>query len=464
MKLKTKIQLFIVVLLLIVSSSEFIIFIKKEEHRLIKIRENICYALINKMESDVKYALTIKNKKFLKVILENYSNINFIENILVYIGDKEFLSLKNNFSLSTRYVEKRFKFINIFKNEGAASLTSFNIRIYYNINDIRQAIKHSINYLIILLLIFITISFIVISFFLERFLSPLENFLETIKETINGNYKLMSTSYKTEFLPVFKAYNQLILNLKDKIISLEEANKELKNRILEIQKLQDMIIRQEKLATLGTISAGIAHEINNPVGAIRGLSELALLLKKEDKYEEYFRKIIAHCDRIKEIVSRVKEVTKEIDSKKMEKVNIKNIINDVIELCKNAKIISNKIKIKGNFNTSNIEIKCIKNQIFQVFQNLITNSADALNGEGEITIDLFEFESNLIITFADTGPGIPEPIREKVFDPFFTTKGPKGTGLGLYIVYGIIKNHGGNIQILPSEKGAKFEITLPLNP
>jgi signal transduction histidine kinase len=461
MKLKTKIQLFVTLLIIIISASELIIFINKEKDRATKIRQNICHALINKMEDDIKYAVTIKNKKFLKTVLKNYTNINFIENIAVYIGKKKYISLKKE-KFSKNYVEKKLNFTNIF-SAGATSLTTLKIRVYYNTNDIKQITKNSINYLIILIIIFIILSFIIITVFLNKFLSPVENFLNTIRATINGKYTLMDTTQKTEFLPIFEAYNKLILNLKDKITKLEEANQELKNKIIEIQKLQDVIIRQEKLATLGTITAGIAHEINNPVGAIRGMSELALLIKDKDKYEEYFNKIINLCDRISNLVRRVKNVTQEIDSKKTELVPIKNLIEDVLELCKNAKIISNKIKIEGNFRNSKIILKCIRSQMFQVFQNLITNSAHSIKGNGIIRIDVFKDNDSLIeIIFSDNGTGISNKIKDKIFDPFFTTKGPTGTGLGLYIVFGIIKNHRGMIELLPSEKGAAFKITLPL--
>ncbi len=465
MKLITKIQIFVILLLILVTSAELILFLNKEEERLVKIRKDMCLTLINKMESDVKYAVTIKNKKFLSNILKNYANINFIEDIDVFLGDKEYFSLNNKKIIGKYFVEKQFKFIDVFEKKAAIKLTSLKIKIFYNINDIKEVIKGSLIYLLTLLIISIIVSLIIIYIFLERFLSPLEKFLFTIRATINGEYRLMDLPEKSEFLPVFKAYNQLILNLKDKIKGLEEANIKLKNNILEIQNLQDMIIRQEKLASLGTITAGIAHEINNPVSAIRGLSELALLLKNRNKYEEYFGKIIEHCDRIKDIVRRVRDVTQEIDSKKMENVKIKDIINDVIELCRNAKIITNKVKIDGNYKYSNVSIKCIRNQMFQVFQNLITNSVQAMDGNGEIRIDIKNIENSLVdIIFSDSGPGIPYKIRDKIFDPFFTTKGPTGTGLGLYIVYGIIKNHKGNIEILRSKKGARFKITLPLEP
>ena len=122
-----------------------------------------------------------------------------------------------------------------------------------------------------------------------------------------------------------------------------------------------------------------------------------------------------------------------------------------------------KIKIEGNFRNSKIILKCIKSQMFQVFQNLITNSAHSIKGNGIIRIDVFKDNDSLIeIIFSDNGTGISNKIKDKIFDPFFTTKGPTGTGLGLYIVFGIIKNHRGMIELLPSEKGAAFKITLPL--
>ena len=227
--------------------------------------------------------------------------------------------------------------------------------------------------------------------------------------------------------------------------------------------LQNMIIKQEKLATLGTITAGIAHEINNPVAAIRGISELAILKKDKEKNEEYFKKIMSHCDRIKEIIKSIRSYNQEINENDIVEVSLKDIIGDVIELSRTAKILPSSVIIKGNYEEKDYKIFCVRNQIFQVFQNLLVNSVQAMEGSGEISIDVTISDDFLKIIFSDNGIGIPTDIRDKIFDPFYSTKGTEGTGLGLYIVYNIIKQHKGDIMLLDSKKGAMFQITLPFN-
>ena len=158
----------------------------------------------------------------------------------------------------------------------------------------------------------------------------------------------------------------------------------------------------------------------------------------------------------------MRSYSREINKNEMESVFIKDIIKDVIELCINAKILNNKVIISGNFLKCNYRIFCIKNQISQVFQNLITNSVQAMDEKGEIIIDIFKNNSYMVIYFSDNGPGVSENLKNKIFDPFFTTKGTKGTGLGLYITYNIIKKHKGEIELFNNGKGLAFKIQLPM--
>ncbi len=344
------------------------------------------------------------------------------------------------------------------------------VRIYFSIDDCFAVLKQFVANFIFLIFFILMVLFFITQHYINKFLSPVDYLLGKILECQKGAYVTLDIIPSKDFQPIFKSYNNLITTLKkreeeilNKVIQLEKINNSLEQKIHEIQKLQDLVIKQEKLATLGTITSGIAHEINNPVAAIRGLSELAILKNDKENNEKYFKTIISHCDRIKDIVKSIKNFNRKINENDVTEVLLREIIDEVIMLIRSAKILPATVKVKGNYNMQDYKIFCVRNQMFQVFQNLFINSVQAMDGKGEIVIDVTVYNNLLFILFSDTGKGIPPSVRNKIFDPFYSTKGTKGTGLGLYIVYNIIKQHKGEIILLDSEKGAKFQITLPLN-
>ncbi len=465
MKLKTKIQILIFAVILLTSVSILSFFIVQFETKIIKTRKDTCNILINNIKPDIIYAVVINNKILLKNILKNYLKLNFICRMVIYKNNTPFYDVVKDYSTKRKAlykVERKFENINKFNTK------NLSVVIYYSIEDYYGRIKGFIvNLCFFLFFVFVTVYFIA-DYYTSKFLSPVDYLLSKIIETKKGTFAKVNIEPGQDFEKIYKAYNKLIgiletrdREVKEKILELQKSNASLKEKILEIQMLQHAVIKQEKLATLGTITAGIAHEINNPVGAIRGLSELAIMLKDKTKYEEYFQKIVKHCDRIKDIVQSIKDYNREISNTEIEEVLFADLIREVVELCRNAKILPPSVVITGNFEKTNYAIKCVKNQMFQVFQNLISNSVDAMDGEGTIEINITEENNLFTVVFSDTGKGIDKNVQNKIFDPFFTTKGTKGTGLGLYIIYNIIKQHKGHIELIPSEKGAVFKIILP---
>ncbi len=261
-------------------------------------------------------------------------------------------------------------------------------------------------------------------------------------------------------------FEMLSLKFEDKeIVSLNKAFNRMINEIFS----QRDIIRSEKLTSLGTMLAGIAHEINNPLSNI---STSAQILSEEidgnadrEFREELIEQIIQETDRARDIVKSVLEFTRDRDFKK-EEINLLNALRETLRFIRTD--MPTYITIAMDI-PEDLAIFADKQKIQHVFLNLLRNAVDAIPDEGmegKIMIKAREDRDRreVDIRFSDTGKGIPEEIINRIFDPFFTTKDVgKGTGLGLYISHEIIKQHNGTIdvKIRPGE-GTTFIIKLPL--
>jgi len=245
------------------------------------------------------------------------------------------------------------------------------------------------------------------------------------------------------------------------IISLTNAV----NKMLdELEKKQNYLVQSEKLASLGTLVAGVMHEINNPLSNI---STSAQILHEEieendlDYKKELLAQIDDQCERAKNIVRSLLEFSRKSDFKKTA-INLRKMLNETYLF------IKGDIPPHINFDMEICETLYIwgdKQRLQQAFLNLIKNSVEALGErEGYIFITAYRIENNnILIEFSDNGPGISEELISRIFDPFFSTKEVgKGSGLGLFIVYEIISEHNGSI-IAKSEQGAGtvFSIKLP---
>lgn len=236
-------------------------------------------------------------------------------------------------------------------------------------------------------------------------------------------------------------------------------------------RMDSHMVQVEKMASLGRLAAGIAHEVNNPLQLITDQAGwIGELIEEEDpeavvNYEEYIRSI----DKIKYHVRRASSVTHRLlgFSRKMEtereSVNINALIDECASFLENE-ANNNNIQIVYKFQEDLPTTMTDASRLQQVILNLLNNSMDAIEKNGVVEVTTSGGESSIQAVFADTGPGINPEIIEKIFDPFFTTKAPeKGTGLGLSICYSIMHQLGGDIKVRNREKGgAEFTIIVPL--
>ncbi len=233
----------------------------------------------------------------------------------------------------------------------------------------------------------------------------------------------------------------------------------------ELEAAQSQLVHTEKIASLGRMAAGVAHEINNPLAGILIYAELLQRdLAADDVHRENIEVIINQTMRCQQIVHRLLDFSRQsLGDRKLFDVN--DVLHRCVELISHQAFFHN-IKVIQHLDPFLPQIVGDPGQLLQVFTNLLLNAADAMNGQGQITIASrpTAAEDGIVLTFTDTGCGIPPEIRDKIFEPFFTTKPPgKGTGLGLSIVYGVIQRHGGTISAdSPPEGGTTFTIRLPL--
>lgn len=232
--------------------------------------------------------------------------------------------------------------------------------------------------------------------------------------------------------------------------------------VTEDKKLQGKLIQSEKMAAMGQMAAGIAHEINNPLNSILGYATYLLeSVDKKSPVRDELNRIASAGHRCKEIVKRFLDLARETPQR-MEPIDVKEAVGDALSMCHHA-ISSLKIRVREKVRNG-LLINGDMRQIEEVFMNIILNACDAMKDGGELSIGAGMEDSLIKIRIADTGCGIPSEDLPRIYNPFFTTKEPgKGTGLGLAVSHTIIKNHGGTIDCQSIVgKGTTFTITFPI--
>ncbi|HEV8376012.1 MAG TPA: ATP-binding protein [Candidatus Polarisedimenticolia bacterium] len=252
---------------------------------------------------------------------------------------------------------------------------------------------------------------------------------------------------------------------------LRETTAEMQRREHELREKQEQLVQAGKLATLGELTTGVAHELNNPlnnIGLFVGNAVDLIKLGATDKGEiiRELRQAMTQLRRATEIISHLRTFGR-VAPMSRDPVNLKQVIEQALSLVR-EQLRLRDIQVSVDLGSENPVVMGPSIQLEQVFINLLTNARDAVlnSPRKEIRISGSVSLRSVEIAFADTGPGIPPGLELRIFDPFFTTKEVgKGTGLGLSITYGIIKELGGTISVVsPPNEGATFLIQLPLAP
>jgi PAS domain S-box-containing protein len=257
-------------------------------------------------------------------------------------------------------------------------------------------------------------------------------------------------------------------HLQDQI---EERSAELRQEMAKRERAERTALAAQKLADLGMLTTGVAHELNSPLQGIQGASDVLLLdLEKTFSDRSFF---LEQIDFIQDNVQRCARIVKSLrfyahmSPDDFSEQDLGELIESALLLARRD-LEHHNIAVITNVAEDMPPMTCSRDQIVRVLLNLLTNARDAMPGGGEIRIEAnFEAEKRQFdLAVEDTGKGIPEELREQIFKPFFTTKPVgKGTGLGMFIVSGIVRAHGGEIAI-DSElgRGTTVEMTFPENP
>ena len=243
---------------------------------------------------------------------------------------------------------------------------------------------------------------------------------------------------------------------------------DLRERIKTEEKLKEtqlQLLQAENMASIGKLAAGVAHEINNPLGGILIYATLMMEdMDDSDPRKDDLKRIVQETTRCKEIVKSLLEFAREIGPNR-EVVDINKAVLDSLFFLEKQAIFYN-IEIKKELYPNLPKVLAHPGQLKQVFMNMMVNAADAMHGSGTLTIrtGVTKDKKNVWIEFIDTGEGIPEENLNKIFDPFFTTKEiGRGTGLGLSTSYGIIQDHKGKIDVKSKiGEGSTFRIEIPI--
>jgi len=323
--------------------------------------------------------------------------------------------------------------------------------------DIATTIKMSINLQVLALALIVVVGIVINIKLATSIATPIRTLEKISRKIAEGDFsEHIEVKGKDELSSLETAFNQMEDRLKNALWSLEHTIEKLREK-------QAQLVEAEKLALVGKLAAGIAHEINNPLTSVLTFSNLMLeQCPPDDPRHDKLKLMARETNRARTIVRQLLNFGRETVIKP-EKININQPVTEIADslVAQDAfKGIGLEMKLGDNLPDVNADPA----QIGQVVMNLLLNAIHSITPPGRIEVVTRRIENSIEIVFKDTGAGIPEENIHKIFDPFFTTKdASKGTGLGLAVSYGIIKKHGGEIEIASTVgKGSIFIVRLPI--
>jgi signal transduction histidine kinase len=271
-----------------------------------------------------------------------------------------------------------------------------------------------------------------------------------------------------------RTFNRMAAALGEREDELNRLNRQLESKVAERTELleqqslkliraQEELRQSEKLAAIGSLAAGVAHEINNPAAIIRGNVELLqMTLDPEDSRREEVDEILKNTERIALITQDLLTFARE-QAIHSEQVQINDLLREILGQIGHQAPLG-AVEVECRFDPDLLPLAADGQGLRQVFTNLLLNALQALAGAGRLTLTTRRCGDRVEILVQDSGPGIPPEIREKIFNPFFTTR-RAGTGLGLSISYGIVQALNGRIEVESRVgEGTTFLVRLPLAP
>lgn len=323
--------------------------------------------------------------------------------------------------------------------------------------SIATTIKMSITLLVVALALVVIFGTIINIKLANSIASPLRTLEKITKKIAQGDFsESIEVKGKDELASLEASFNLMEEKLQNALWSLEHTIEKLREK-------QAQLVEAEKLASVGMLAAGIAHEINNPLTSVLTFSNLILeQCPKADPRCAQLRTVVRETERARNIVRQLLNFGREVNIKPV-KININRPVEEIMDSLV-AQEAFKGIELSTNLGDNLPDVYADPAQIGQVVLNLSLNAIHAITPPGKIEVSTRVMDTFVGIVFRDTGSGIAPEHMSKIFDPFFTTKGEtKGTGLGLAVSYGIIKKHGGDIEVESVVgKGTTFTVKVPI--
>jgi len=359
------------------------------------------------------------------------------------------------------------------------------VRVGLTFSNLNREVNKSTTASILLTFIVVLSAIIIMTAFVRIITRPIQSLVDVTDQISKGDLsKSVDIDRGDEIGLLATSFNRMIESLKKSQDEIEEYNRNLEEKIIErtheLEEAQAQLIQSEKMVAIGQLAAGVAHELNNPLGGILGYAQFTLEKiqnknaddisdKDIESYKRYLRDIETQSRRCKSIVQNLLKFSRTSQTVEFDDVDINIIVDDTLTFVEHQ-LMMNQITLVKDLYTSLPQIKGNPSQLQQVFTNIIINAMHASEPGAEIKLStrfappLGEFAGAVEIDFADSGKGISEEHVKKIFEPFFTTKDVgKGTGLGLSVSYGIIKEHGGEIRVNSNlGEGTTFTVIIPL--
>jgi len=316
----------------------------------------------------------------------------------------------------------------------------------------------------------VAVLFAILFFAATRIVRPLRLMAAATRKIAQGDLShTVEVRSRDELGALVDSFNLMTARLREANARLMEwgttLEKKVEERTRELREIQDHLVQSEKLASIGKLAAGIAHEINNPLGGILIYSHLVLEDTPPHRpHHENLKKIVKETTRCRDIVKGLLDFARPKDPE-MAPTDVVDVLKKCLAFTERQALFQN-IRVEKDFRPDLPRLVGDGAQLQQVFMNLILNAAEAMNGHGTLSLRAFlnPARTEIVIEIGDTGHGISEEDKPRLFEPFFTTKEVgKGTGLGLAISYGIVRKHSGSIDFRSEAgQGAVFTVRLPL--
>jgi two-component system NtrC family sensor kinase len=312
---------------------------------------------------------------------------------------------------------------------------------------------------------------VVTDYMVRQITRPIGEIVAATRNLAAGRFdREVEVNRQGEIALLAQSFNQMLRSLRQMKADLEEWGRTLEDKVQQrteqLVAMQNRVAQSEKLASLGMLAAGVAHEINNPLGGILSLTALALEdLPPEDPCRQNLDEVVRQSERCREIVKGLLEFSRQQEAGS-DLTDVRQVIDETLSLMTKQSLFFN-VNVKKHYDDSVPMVPADHSQLQQVFMNIIMNAVQSMDAQGVLTVEVEAMEDSRVeIRISDTGCGIPDTYVDKVFDPFYTTKPEgEGTGLGLSIAYGIVTRHNGTITVDSKVgEGTVFTVRLPGSP